>query len=126
MQESPKFNIVVVTTKREKSPEEVAQEKLLFLGMESGLLLVGKSRSHTQMLHDYCFQEGRGHVALDRFVEGSCENGVIKFENETPIWKQGAVMDFLAGQALVMAIENDDRLNKKVAALTNMVMEARH
>jgi len=82
--------------------------RLLFNALESGVLLVGKSPSHDNLLDDYCSQNKLKKEGQKVFARGWYDQGELLFADGTPGWKRDEVKDFLAGQAVWLSVFNRD------------------
>ncbi|MEK7106587.1 MAG: hypothetical protein AAB899_00170 [Patescibacteria group bacterium] len=116
------FSLKIVAPKRRRSDSEKAQGRMLFRVLENGEFLVGVSVSHSQLWQDHLLNNGLVQLGEPfTFAQGSCEGGQLLFDNETPGWKRDEIREFLAGQALLMAVTNaahDRFLNQALAATT--------
>lgn len=119
------FRFAVVPAVQKGGVEE-AENKILFLALNDGIFIVGKSPTHVQLWRDYGrTRNKRMDVAPELFAAGSCEGGCLDFRctafvHVTPGWKQEQVVQFLAGQALDLALAYEEHAQQVVSALSRI------
>lgn len=96
---------------------------LRLLALEDGTVVIGMSLTHTDLWERFSIAFGRAYMP-NVYAQGKSKDGVLIFEQDTPLWKQDAVLHFLAGEAMQMAIANEKasqmRVRQKFGAASTM------